>query len=297
MIRDTFETNPGLRELFKRKMLERARFVGLNEDQIDFQAQIDLKGTYHDNLRTFYREYPQLAEDSDYFRIKSIHPLSGAAIEQSWRSYESNNGHQNPGSTGKPTEQPRRARGVTPELVVTYTVGGETVITRKETSMEPEQISTKAGFHGDADPAPSIDGELVTLILKRVTAMAGEKVTQKILHQIGREIGKTAFNNSRDQILPDNLVDALDRALSIRGWGRVRALQKTAQGSNMTYVCTVEGNLLSHKRASTTPICDLMRGIVSRWLESFVQKNAESIETACISAGSHLCVFRITFRN
>ncbi|MGD0178143.1 MAG: hypothetical protein ABSC50_15105, partial [Candidatus Bathyarchaeia archaeon] len=64
MIRDTFETNPGLSELFKRKIIERARFVGLSEGLIDFEAQIDKKGTYQDNLRTFYREYPQLTQNS-----------------------------------------------------------------------------------------------------------------------------------------------------------------------------------------------------------------------------------------
>lgn len=297
MIRDTFETNPGLRELFKRKMLERARFVGLNEDLIDFEAQIDLKGTYHDNLRTFYREYPQLAEDSDYFRIKSIQPLSGAALEQSWRSYEGNNVHETPGLRRKPTEEPRDARAITPELVVTYTVGGRSVMGRKEASKEPEPLSTKSGIQGDADPAASTHGELANLILDRVTAIAGKKVTQQILHQIGQELGKTVFNNSRDQIPPDKPVEALDLALRKRGWGRAIAVRKAEHESSVTYMCTVEGRFLLRKRESTSPTCDIMRGIVSRWLESFVQKNAECIETACVSAGSHLCVFRVTFRN
>lgn len=89
--------------------------MGLNKSHIDFESQIDLKGTYHENLRNFYRKYPLLGQDSDYFRIRSVRPINGAALEQSWRSYERDNGHKTP----EPTEQP-----ILPELVVTYTIGG-----------------------------------------------------------------------------------------------------------------------------------------------------------------------------
>ncbi len=297
MIRDTFETNPGLCELFKRKILERARFVGLSENLIDFEARIDMKGTYQDNMRVFYRQYPQLSQDSDYFRTKSFRPLSGAALEQSWRGYERNNGHATPELTREPTEQLLTTEAIMPDLVITYTIGGKSVMARKEAPKEPESISIKPILgQAEANPAASTYGELVKSILDRVTAMAGQKVTKTILHQIGQEIGRTAFNHSKDQILPDNLVEALDHALSIRGWGRVLDLDKTYHGSNVTYVCTIEGAHLYYKRVSTNPTCDIMRGIVSRWLESFVQKNAESIETACVAARSHLCVFRVTFR-
>ena len=294
VIRDTFEDNPGLRELFKRKMLERARCVGLSEDRIDFGAQIDLKGTYHDNMRTFYREYPQLAQGSDYFRIKSIQPLSGAALEQSWRSYKDKNGHEH--STNLSTEQSRTAEAVMPELIVTYTLGSGSGMERRDAPKEPEPISATSILQAETSPAAEAHGELARLILDRVTVVAGEKVTRKILHQIGQEIGKATFNNSRDEILPNNLPGALNHALSIRGWGRVIGLHKTEHASSVTYVCTIEGNLFSHKRASTSPTCDVMRGIVSRWLESYVQRNAESVQTECVAHKAHLCVFRVTFR-
>jgi predicted hydrocarbon binding protein len=342
MIRDTFATNPGLCELFKRKILERARFVGLSEGLIDFEAHIDMKGTYQDNLRTFYRQYPQLSQDSDYFRIKSIRPLSGAALEQSWRGYERNNGHEILELTREPTEQPLTA-GVMHEFFITYNIGGESLTARKEAPKEPETISIKPTLQQvEANPAASTyrelaksdwltwastipefkpkpienlerreqdclipqDGEpilsfqatMFQSILDRVTAMVGEKVAKIILHQIGQEIGKTAFNDSKEKILSGNLAEALDHVLNIRGWGRVLDLDKTEHVSSVTYVCTIKGCPLCYKRISTRPTCDIMRGIVSGWLKSFVQKNAESIETACVATGSTSCVFRVTFK-
>jgi hypothetical protein len=219
MIHDTFETNLGLRELFKRKIIERARFVGLSEDLIDFETQIDAKGTYQDNLRNFYQQYPQLSENSDYFRIKSIRPLTGAALEQSWRSYERNNRRDIPELAKMPTEQPPTARSIMPELFITYTVGRQSATVRKEApeGREPNSINP-AVRQAEADPAASYR-ELVKSILDRVTAMAGEKTTRAILHQIGREIDATAFNRSRDQ--SDNLAKALDHFLK-REWRRVQ---------------------------------------------------------------------------
>lgn len=297
MIRDTFEANPGLCELFKRMILDRARGSGLSEDLIDFETQIDMKGTYQDNLRIFYREYPQLSENSDYFRIKSIRPLSGAVLEQAWRGYERNNGHGLSPLADEPSDQPPIAEAMMPELVITYTIGRESVIARKEAPKEPEPVSIKPSLpQTETSPTSSTHREIVKSILDCVTAIAGEKVTKTILYQIGQEIGGNAFNHSRDQISSGNLVEALDHALSIRGWGRVLDISKTNRGSSVTYECAVRECSLCHNQASMSPTCGIMRGIVSRWLESFVQKNAESIETACVAGGSQPCVFRVTFR-
>jgi len=64
--KDTFEHNPGLAELFKRKIFDVAREVEFPEDLIDFNSHMDMKGTDSENLRLFYREYPRLSERSDY---------------------------------------------------------------------------------------------------------------------------------------------------------------------------------------------------------------------------------------
>jgi predicted hydrocarbon binding protein len=290
MIRDTFDTNPGLRELFKRKILERARSVGVNEELIDFESQVDLKGTYQDNLRIFYRQYPQLSQDSDYFRIKSNRALSGAALEQSWRGYERDNEHEIPEATLAPTEHSRIADAMFPELVITYSIGSESAMAPKQ----PEPISSKSIIPAEANSPASTYGALLRSILDSVTAMAGEKVTKRILHQIGQEIGRAAFNDSGDQIPFDNPVQALNRVLNIRGWGRLLGLDKSDQGSSVTYTCTIVGcHLCEQESANST--CSILRGIVSHWLESLVNKKAESIEAAC-GAGSQPCVFRVTFR-
>jgi hypothetical protein len=222
MIRDTFENNPGLRDLFKRKIVERARFVGLSEHLIDFDSQIDIKGTYHDNLRTFYREYPQLAQNSDYFRIKSVRPLTGAALEHSWRSFEQNSGNEILEPTRIPTEQPLTA--VMPELSITYSIGNKIAMARSETPEEPEPFSRRPTLaQVEADPATSAYREFVRLILDRVTKLAGERLAKAILYQIGRDIYGTAFKN---QPLCDNIVEALDQVLDTRGWGRVPDLDR-----------------------------------------------------------------------
>jgi predicted hydrocarbon binding protein len=260
-----------------------------------------MKGTYQDNLRILYREYPQLSQNSDYFRINHIRPLSGAALEQSWRGYERNNGHEIPEPTRESTGQPLTAETMMP-VVITYNIGGESVMARKETPKEPEPIEKlerqeqNGWMLEDGERIMSFRVTTFQSILDRVTAMAGEKVTEIILHQIGQEIGRTAFNYSRNQIQSDNLAEALDHVLSIRGWGRVLDLDKTDHGSSVTYVCTIKGCPLCYGRVSTSRTCGIMRGIVSGWLESFVQKKAESIETAYVGTGSQPCVFRVTFR-
>jgi predicted hydrocarbon binding protein len=290
MIRDTFESNPGLCELFKRKILEKARFVGLDENLLDFVTRIDMKGTYQDNLRIFYREYPQLSENSDNIRIRSFRPLSGAALEQSWRSYEQNNRHEIPEPTKEPSDQSPATSTIMPELIITYSIGGGSIMGRNEASADPELVPTNPVLaQVEANSADSTYRELVQSILDHVTATAGEKVTKTILHHIGQEIGSTVFNHLASQKHPDNLVEALDRVLNIRGWGRVADISKTVSGSRMAYVCTIEG-------CTQCPTCDILGGVVSRSLESFVQKKAESIEAPCVNTGSQLCVFRVTFR-
>lgn len=291
MIRDTFENNAGLCKLFKHKILERAQSVGFDKDLIDFDAQIDMKGSYHENLRTFYRQYPQLSKDSDYFRLKPVRALSGAALEQSWQSYVQNTGHETQGLPEGPTEQHPTSQGFMPELTITYNIGGEAAIGRKGAVREPESMSMNPML--PHDPVASPHRELLKLILDGVTEMAGEQVTKTILQQIGREIGRVAFPHP-GQVLADNLVEALDHALSVRGLGRVIDLKKVDHALSVTYVCTIKGSHL-YGEVAANPTCHIMRGIVSRWLESFVQKKVENIETACASAKSHLCVFRITF--
>jgi hypothetical protein len=217
MIRDTFEVNPGLCELFRSKILERARFFGLSEDLIDFATHLDMKGTYQDNMRIFYREYPQLSHNSDYLRIKSVRPLTGAALDLSWRSFARNNGHEITKPTKTPTGQPLTTEAIMPELVITYTIGGAAEPSGKEAPKTPDPTSTKPLTpRTESSPAASTYRELVKSILDRVTVLAGEKTTRIILHQIEREMGRATFNNSRDETPSHHLVEAIDDVLHRR---------------------------------------------------------------------------------
>lgn len=288
MIRDTFETNPGLCELFKRKILDRAQSAGLNRDMIDFESQIDMKGTFQDNLRTFYREYPQLARESDYFRLKSPRPLSGAALEQSWRSYERRNGQ---------IALPEEAGLIVPELTVTYTVGRESRPVGEEVRKGPEAITENAMLaKPEMNQNPSTHSELMRLLIDRVTVIGGENVAKTILHQIGREIGSTAFHHSRNQVLAGDLVAALGNAFRVRGLGEVAGVEEFDHGSGVTYVCSIEECFLCRRGVGASSSCSVIRGVVTRWFESCLQKRAESVEGSCSDAGSHTCVFRVTFR-
>jgi hypothetical protein len=120
LIRDTFELNPGLAELFKRKMLEIAKEVGFPEDLIDFESHIDMKGTYGDNLRIFYREYPRLSERSDFLKKNPIRELSKPQTERAYRAYQI-------------------SQGQTPEPVIAVTNQGHEVA--QPTTEEPIQPS------------------------------------------------------------------------------------------------------------------------------------------------------------
>ena len=285
MIRDTFEANPGLCELFKRKILDRAQSVGFSKDMIDFESRIDMKGTFQDNLRTFYREYPQLAEDSDYFRLKSQRPLTGVVLEQSWRSYERNNGRKEP-----------QEGMIVPELTVTYTVSRGPPAPQDEKTKTPDATSGNEILRKtEMNQTPSTHSELMRLLLDHVTALAGEDFTKTILHQIGREIGRAAYHHS-NQSRTGNLMAGLDLALKVRGLGRVVDLEENDHQSKVTYVCTIEECNLCRNGVATTSRCSVMRGIVTRWLESHLGKKAVSTEGNCVDAGSHLCVFRVMFR-
>jgi len=278
MIRDTFETNPGLCELFKRKILSRAQSAGLSSELIDFKTQIDMKGTFQENLRAFYREYPQLAEESDYLRLRSPRRLTGAALEQSWRSYQRSN---------RQTERPLAPGTILPEFTVTFTIGRESAIAGHQKSNPNSNLATTIPPQSERTHRISTYSELTKLVLDRVTAMAGANVTKTILHQIGREIGSTAYHSSTAQTVPFNLAADLDQVLGLCGFGKVVDLHESEHRTSVTYTCTIET-----KSAS----CDVTRGIVSHWLESHLHRKPQNIEGPCSSDGPHVCIFRITFR-
>ena len=184
---------------------------------------------------------------------------------------------------------------IVPELTVSYTVSRGLPATPDKETRAPDATSgnTILGKIG-MDQTSSTHSELMRLLLDRVTALAGEDFTKTILHQIGREIGRTAYHHS-NQTRAGNLAAGLDLALKTRGLGRVVNLEENDHQSNVTYVCTIEECNLCRNGVATSS-CSVLRGMVTRWLESHLGKKAESTERDCVDAGSHLCVFLVTFR-
>jgi len=270
MTRDTFEANPGLCELFKRKILDRAHSAGLSPDLIDFKSRIDMKGTFQESMQVFYRAYPLLGQDSDYIQLRRSHGLSGAALEQSWRSYERNN---------------RSDRSMMPELTVTFSITSDPTGFEKE----DEQLSKAIDRQNAMNPSDDVQSGLMKMVLDRVTAMVGENATKAILHRIGREIGSTAFHSfSTRQEPTQDPVEALDHAIRIRGLGRVIDMIETRNRTNLTYTCTINAERLR---------CNIIRGIVTRWLESHLHKKVDNLDDHCTTQEPHPCAFHITFKN
>jgi hypothetical protein len=56
-------------ELFKYKLRERAKLCNFSEDLIDFDSYLDTTLSWQENLATFYHQYPQLAENSDFLKL------------------------------------------------------------------------------------------------------------------------------------------------------------------------------------------------------------------------------------
>ena len=115
------------------------------------------------------------------------------------------------------------------------------------------------------------------LFIDTVTAMAGGVVTKTIFYLVGDAIGRRTYEYSKDQeITPDNSADVLDGVLSARGWGRLISMKRTESQKEVTYESTFVHCIICHNRKAQEPICDVMRGLIAGWLESFVGKKAGS---------------------
>jgi predicted hydrocarbon binding protein len=133
-------------------------------------------------------------------------------------------------------------------------------------------------------------------IVKRLIELAGDKVARTLLYQIGNEIGRVALRYSRDKILADNNVKVFDDVLRLRGWGRCLGLDRK-NGSDDAYVFTMADCPICSGVRGAAPMCDMMRGLVTGWMETFLDKKAiQSVEQDCAAVEGRLCVFEVTFR-
>lgn len=149
------------------------------------------------------------------------------------------------------------------------------------------------------------DGKrLVTFRLKtfqsfenRLISLVGDNVSKMILYQMGNEIGRVAYDYSREAIKSEaDLGPVLDSILSVRGWGRCGAFAKETRDGKITFTLRATETPSSHERTSVKPTCFVESGIASGFLEAYSGKKAQShSELACVSTGSQYCIFATTF--
>jgi predicted hydrocarbon binding protein len=131
----------------------------------------------------------------------------------------------------------------------------------------------------------------------RLISLVGDEVSKMILYQMGNEIGRVAYDYSREAIKSESdLGPVLDSILSDRGWGRCGVFVKETRDGEITFTVQATGTPSSHERTSVKPTCDIESGIASGFLEAYFGKKAHShSELACVSTRSLYCMFETTF--
>lgn len=134
-------------------------------------------------------------------------------------------------------------------------------------------------------------------LVDRLTSLVGSHVAETILSQMGNEIGRVTFDYSREVIKSEaDLGPVLDNVLANRGWGRCTDFEKQARDGKTIYTVRTRGSPLSHERTSAISTCHLVGGIVSGYLEAYLNKKAQSyVERECESRGNQSCIFETTF--
>jgi len=132
-------------------------------------------------------------------------------------------------------------------------------------------------------------------LVSRLVDMAGSRVAQLILYELGDEMGWTAARHVKRKLTPNNLVETLDAALRMRGWGRCLSLEEKEPN---VFVSTHSDCPLCYRRKAAEPFCDLMRGVVAGWMEGLISKKASgSIERRCAAVDGKFCVFEVSFND
>jgi len=131
----------------------------------------------------------------------------------------------------------------------------------------------------------------------RLEMLVGPKIARVIFHQLGTAIGTTAMTYSRSEIhSPDHLSAVLDSVLKTRGWGRCLNLTSESRGTETVHIAKLKGTPLSYERISPEPLCHIVGGIISGWLETYLDRKAhQTTETECESTGKPQCTFEVVF--
>ena len=133
-------------------------------------------------------------------------------------------------------------------------------------------------------------------LMDRFVEMLGEGLSATLLHQMGIDLGRTAFSYVKDEVKSDSdLTDAMDTLQAEGGWGRCKEIRKI-ETSGITYVVRTESNPISGRHATNEPICHLMRGMYTGFLEAYLNRKAkQSEQISCRVLGAPYCTFEIIF--
>ena len=132
-------------------------------------------------------------------------------------------------------------------------------------------------------------------LVNRLIEMAGEKVGRTLLFQMGCEIGRVGLRYSKEKILENNVAKVFDDVIRHRGWGRCLGIEKQGNDPNV-FIITMTDCPLCYGQKSAESTCDLMRGIVTGWMEALLdRKPVRSFETDCGAVKGPLCVFEVSF--
>ena len=132
-------------------------------------------------------------------------------------------------------------------------------------------------------------------LVSRLVAVAGNRVAQLIMYELGDEMGWTLAQHRKKKTTSNNFLDAFDDALRMRGWGRCVSLEEKQPN---VFVSTHSDCPLCYRRKAAEPFCDLMRGVAAGWMEGLLNKKAtRAVEIKCSAVDGKFCVFEVSFND
>jgi predicted hydrocarbon binding protein len=132
--------------------------------------------------------------------------------------------------------------------------------------------------------------------MDRFVELLGEGVSATFLHQMGKDVGRSLFDYSKDEVKSDSdLVSVMNIVMAEGGWGRCRAMKKVEM-RGLTYSIRTEGNPISGRHATNEPMCHFIRRNYTGFLEEYLHMKARnSQQVTCAALGEKYCTFEITF--
>jgi len=132
--------------------------------------------------------------------------------------------------------------------------------------------------------------------MDRLMELLGLTVGRTLLHQMGIDIGRSGFAFAREELkTDDDLLTVANSVWSRRGWGRITKIEVTGSDFRI-YQIGVKDNPISRRFPGDEPMCHVLRGVCTGFLEAYVGKKSRfSKQTTCTALGEPDCTFEVTF--